>query len=73
MSTEMNPQQIYEQKMILLDAQLAYEAYCKFTEWKSLATGQDLPKWENLPQGIKDAWCASAHAIMRRVHESRGW
>ena len=63
----------YERDMVLMYAQTAYEAYCKHANWKSLATGQDLPTWEKLPQNIKDAWCASAHAILRRVHESRGW
>lgn len=63
----------YERDMVLMYAQTAYEAYCKHTNWKSLATGQDLPTWEKLPQNIKDAWCASAHAILRRFHESRGW
>lgn len=54
-------------------AEVAYKSYCEFTDWKSLATGQDLPKWENLPRNIQNAWCASAHAILRRAHESRGW
>lgn len=75
--TEVNHQELkriqYEKEMILYHAQIAYEAYCKFTDWKSLATGQDLPSWEKLPQNIKDAWCASTHTVLRRFHESRGW
>lgn len=38
-----------------------YTAYCEHTGGKSLATGQDLPKWENLPDTIKAAWQASAN------------
>ncbi|MBN8220696.1 MAG: hypothetical protein J0L53_07210 [Spirochaetes bacterium] len=38
-----------------------YTAYCEHTGFKSLATGQDLPNWENLPETIKAAWQASAN------------
>jgi len=38
---------------------VAYEAYCKKTDNKSLATGHDLPTWDKLPRAIKEAWdCA---------------
>jgi hypothetical protein len=41
-----------------------YEAYCEDTDWKSLATGQDLPEWENLPPAIQRAWKAVAVKAM---------
>lgn len=44
-------------------AQTAYEAYCSHTGWKSLATGCDLPTWDNLTDNIKYAWQATAHAL----------
>jgi len=65
--------QEYEKKIIITYAQQAYEAYCAHTNYKSLATGQNLPKWENLPQNIKDAWFASAKSLVRSFYESRGW
>ena len=69
------PTPYFKVETVLKYAQTAYEAYCEFTGWKSIVTGQDLPEWEKLPQTIKDAWCASAHAILRRraLNESRGW
>lgn len=36
--------------------QRAYEAYCEETDWTSIATGQDLPEWELLPDKIQRAW-----------------
>ena len=38
----------------------AYGAYCENTNWKSLATGQDLPLWDKLPERIREAWRAVA-------------
>lgn len=46
---------------------VAYEAYCQQTGWKSLATGQDLPKWVDLRAEIKEAWDISAHAVFVEV------
>lgn len=45
-------------------AQIAYEAYCNHTGWKSLATGDNLPEWNTLPQNIRDAWEAAVDAIL---------
>ena len=46
-------------------ARVAYEGYCRQTGWKSLATGQDLPEFDGLPQEIKEAWSASANHLLR--------
>lgn len=43
-------------------AEKLYEAYRGHTGGKSLATGQPIPQWEELPQAIKDAWMATAKA-----------
>lgn len=44
--------------------QLAYEAYCEYTGWKSLISGAPLPKWEDVKPEIKASWKASAEAIL---------
>lgn len=41
-------------------AQELYEAYCAHTGGVSLITSQLLPEWNNLNQGVKDAWQAVA-------------
>jgi len=43
---------------------LGYEAYARSTGGKTW-DGKDMPKWEDLPQRIKDAWMAAADAVMR--------
>lgn len=43
--------------------QVGYEAYAAKTDWKSLVSGQDLPQWDALTPGIRDAWEASATAV----------
>jgi hypothetical protein len=43
--------------------QVGYEAYCKHTNWKSLATGADLPQWSDLLDAIKEAWEVTARAV----------
>lgn len=45
-------------------AHIAYDAYCDHTGWKSVATGQTLPPWEQLPTEIKSAWEAAAAALL---------
>lgn len=42
----------------------AYEAYCNHTNNKSLVTGAELPKWEDLKLEIQDAWIATADAVL---------
>ena len=45
-------------------AKVAYDAYCKQTGGKSLATGDTLPAFDGLRQAIKDAWAASGIAVL---------
>lgn len=45
--------------------QIAYEAYCHHTGWKSLASGAALPPWIDLKPEIKDAWEASGSRVVR--------
>jgi hypothetical protein len=45
--------------------QIAYEAYCEQTGWKSLVSGSDLPQWENLFPPIRAAWKTAALAVVR--------
>lgn len=40
-----------------------YEAYCRFTDNKSLVSGCELPKWEDLDKKIQGAWIAAATEI----------
>ena len=51
--------------------QQAYEAYARHTQWKSLATGANLPQWEALSEEIRAAWNVSAAwvagVMMRRL------
>lgn len=44
-------------------AQKLYEAYCEHTGWKSIVTGSDLPKWNDLDRKIQDAWRAVEKAV----------
>lgn len=43
--------------------QIAYEAYCGATGWKSLITGATLPGWLDLRPDVQAAWEASALAV----------
>lgn len=57
-------------------AKEAYEAYCRHTGWKSLATGAALPQWDNLPEAIRTAWMVSTGWVLglweaSGCHESR--
>lgn len=45
--------------------QIAYEAYCAQTDWKSLVSGQPLPQWSEVKEEIKLAWEAAAMAVVR--------
>ena len=45
--------------------QVAYEAYCGVTGWKSAVSGADLPQWENVKDGIKIAWEVAADAVLK--------
>lgn len=39
--------------------QIAYEAYCAMSNWKSLVSGAPLPKWHDVTPEIKSAWEAA--------------
>jgi len=45
-------------------AKKAYTSYCEFTNFKSLVTGDDLPKWDVLPNNIQAAWKHSISETM---------
>lgn len=47
--------------------QLAYEAYCDHTGWKSLVSGCKLPSWDLLGDCIKAAWETSASRVSECV------
>jgi len=42
---------------------IAYEAYCKATDNKSLISGDELPAWEVLKPEIQNAWTQAGHAV----------
>ena len=43
--------------------QMAFEAYCEFQENKTF-DGRDIPKWDQLPVKIKEAWSVSSAFIL---------
>lgn len=43
---------------------LAYMAYRENAGRKSLVTGAELPRWEDLPPEIQRAWLAAAAAVL---------
>jgi len=53
-------------KKELTYGEVAYNAYCHCTNWKSLISGADLPKWETLRDDIKHAWETAADAAIQR-------
>ncbi len=44
--------------------QVAYEAYCQFTNGKSQVTGGPLPQWAELLKEMQQAWEAAARAVI---------
>lgn len=48
-------------------AQIAYEAYCETTDWKSLVSGQPLPQWDDVRPDIKIAWKEAANAVRDHI------
>ena len=46
---------------------IAYTAYCEQTGNKSLVTGCELPEWSELKSSIRDAWIASAIAVLETL------
>ena len=52
--------------------QIAYEAYCDHTCWKSVVDGDDLPKWCDVNVDVKAAWEDAASAVWLTVKENEG-
>lgn len=52
--------------------QVAYEAYCDSTGWKSAVSGAQLPAWDDQADKIKAAWEAAGDAIAEQVRNSHG-
>lgn len=44
--------------------QIAYEAYCESTDWKSLISGATLPHWDELKTEIRASWTIAANAVV---------
>lgn len=44
-------------------AQVGYESYAAYARNKSPGTGDSLPKWEDLPEQLHNAWLASADGM----------
>lgn len=49
-------------------AQKAYEDYAEYTNWKNYQ-GLTMPQWEDLPEGVKNAWMNAAAAVTEMVLE----
>ena len=45
-------------------AKEAYNSYCSHTNYKSLATGADLPQWDDLEEKYIDAWHCVAMTLL---------
>ena len=46
---------------------IGYDAYCKFTNNKSLISGGELPLFENLRTPIQEAWEKAGQAVAASV------
>lgn len=47
--------------------QVAYAAYSTQTGGKSLATGEDLPMWDDLQDVYRTAWQTAARAVIANM------
>jgi hypothetical protein len=52
-------------------AEVAYNAYCETTGWKSAITGAYLPPFDKVPDKVRDGWVASALAVARVILDER--
>jgi hypothetical protein len=43
--------------------QIAYDAYCGKSNWKSLVSGADLPQFTDAPEEVRAAWETAAEAV----------
>lgn len=46
---------------------VAYSAYGESAGWKNYQ-GLPMPRWEDLPMPIKEAWRAAANAVKEYAH-----
>lgn len=49
-------------------AKVAYENYCYNTNWRSVATGDILPPWYDLPVEVQQAWKAAVIGLDEFYH-----
>lgn len=49
----------------MVAARCAYEGYASYTGWRSLVSGDTLPKWDDLTGVVQNAWHA---AIMNGIN-----
>lgn len=47
--------------------QIGYDAYCKFTDNKSLVSGAELPTFDKLQVRIQEAWEKAGQAVAASV------
>ena len=52
--------------------QVAYEAYCTSTKWKSLVYGGDLPQWPEVEPNIKRSWEIAGRAVVEAYEKTWG-
>lgn len=50
-------------------AKIGYEGYAASTGGKTF-DGRDMPKWDELPARIKDAWLAATDAVLNHHEET---
>ena len=50
---------------------MAYEAYCKSREWKSIR-GEPLPQYESQAREIIEAWEAAGKAVADAIRDATG-
>jgi len=48
--------------------QVAYEGYRRFSEGKSLASGEPIPEWDGLALEIQRAWEAAAMSVLNHFY-----
>ena len=46
---------------------IAFEAYAAATNNRSLITGDTLPPWNDLGNGVQEAWIAAAEAVRAKI------
>jgi hypothetical protein len=58
---------MFRDYMTLNLGKIAYDAYFKYSEGKSLISGQPLPTWENQDSRIQQAWQAAGQNVIDAV------